>query len=261
MAQRISRAKATLQKSSAPFTMPSASAYPQRLRSVLHVLYLIYNEGYTASGGPELARPDLSAEAIRLARMVHGTRPDDPEITGLLALMLLTEARRPARSGRHGELIPLEAQDRAQWDRTMIREGLELLTSGLRQHRPGDYQLQAAIAALHAQAPSYEATSWEQVLALYNVLTRLSPNPIVALNRAIAVAMVHGPGPALEAVDALADVLEHHHRFHAVRAHLLERARGPAAALAAYEMALQRVTNLRERDYLRARVAALRSNA
>ncbi|HSK95799.1 MAG TPA: DUF6596 domain-containing protein [Euzebyales bacterium] len=259
MAQRISRAKATIRSSAEPFALPGPDAYPGRLRSVLHVLYLLFNEAHTSSAGPDLRRPDLAAEAIRITRMVHDARPDDPEVAGLLALMLLTDARRAARTGRDGQLVPLPEQDRARWDRAMIREGVALITRALSLHQPGEYQLQAAIAAVHDQAPSHDDTDWSQILALYEVLDRISANPIVTLNRAVATSMVHGPEAGLQLVDAVADALGDHHRFHAVRAHLLERAGRAADALAEYELAIGRVANLRERIHLQLRAAALRS--
>jgi predicted RNA polymerase sigma factor len=259
MAQRISRAKATIRASAEPFALPGDEAYPRRLRSVLHVIYLIFNEGYTASSGIELDRPDLASEAIRIARLAHYARPDDPEITGLLALLLLTDARRPARTGATGELIPLHEQDRSLWDRTMIKEGVELITSALRHHRPGPYQLQAAIAALHDQAPSHEDTNWTEILALYNAIERLAPNPIVTLNRAVATAMAHDPGAGLDVVDTVATTLRDHHRYHAVRAHLLEQAGRTDEAVDEYDLAIQRATNMRDRTYLQLRLASIRS--
>jgi predicted RNA polymerase sigma factor len=259
MAQRISRAKATIRSSPEPFALPSADAYPRRLRSVLHVLYLMFNEAHTSSAGSELARPDLATEAIRIARMVHAARPDDPEVAGLLALMLLTDARRHARTGPEGELIPLPEQDRGRWDRTMIREGVELVTSALSRHQPGEYQLQAAIAAVHDQAPTYDDTNWNEILALYNVLDRISTNPIITVNRAVATAMVQGHAAGLQVLDVVADALSSHHRYHAVRAHLLERAGRTADALVEYDLAIRRVTNLRERTYLQLRAASVRA--
>jgi RNA polymerase sigma factor (sigma-70 family) len=258
MAQRISRAKATIKASSEPFGLPGGDAYRKRLRSVLHVLYLIFNEGHTASGGSELGRPDLAAEAIRVTRLVHEGRPEDPEITGLLALMVLTDARRAARTGPRGQLVPLADQDRGRWDRAMIREGIELATAALRRHRPGPYQLQAAIAAVHAQAGSYDDTDWSQVLALYNALERRSTNPIVTVNRAVATAMAGGPAAGLEVLDTVSIALGDHHRYHAVRAHLLEQAGRIEEALAAYGDAVRRVTNVRERTYLQSRAASIR---
>jgi RNA polymerase sigma factor (sigma-70 family) len=257
MAQRISRAKAKLKGFDEPFTLPPGEG-GERLRSVLHVLYLIFNEGYAASDGPDLARTDLSGEAVRLARGVHTALPDDAEVAGLLALMLLTDARRPARTGPGGELVPLEAQDRARWDRKLITEGLTLLTAALRRGEPGEYQLLAAIAALHDQAASYAGTDWPRILALYNRLDALTGNPMVALNRAVAMAMAQGPGAGLALLDGLAGQLGDHHRLHSVRAHLLEQAGDTGGAIAEFEAAAARTTNLRERDYLVTKAARLR---
>jgi RNA polymerase sigma factor (sigma-70 family) len=256
MAQRISRAKAKLKGFDEPFTLPPGEG-GERLRSVLHVLYLIFNEGYAASDGPDLARTDLSGEAVRLARGVHTALPDDAEVAGLLALMLLTDARRPARTGPGGELVPLEAQDRARWDRKLITEGLTLLTAALRRGEPGEYQLLAAIAALHDQAASYAGTDWPRILALYNRLDALTGNPMVALNRAVAMAMAQGPGAGLALLDGLAGQLGDHHRLHSVRAHLLEQAGDTGGAIAEFEAAAARTTNLRERDYLVTKAARL----
>jgi RNA polymerase sigma factor (sigma-70 family) len=257
MAQRISRAKAKLKGFDEPFTIPPQGGGGDRLRSVLHVLYLIFNEGYAASDGPDLARTDLSGEAVRLARGVHAALPADAEITGLLALMLLTDARRPARTGPGGELVPLEAQDRARWDRRLITEGLTLLTAALRQGEPGEYQLLAAIAALHDQAASHASTDWPRILALYNRLEAMTGNPMVALNRAVATAMAQGPDAGLALLGGLADQLGDHHRLHSVRAHLLEQAGDTAGAIAEFEAAATRTTNLRERDYLVTKAARL----
>jgi RNA polymerase sigma factor (sigma-70 family) len=258
MAQRISRAKAKLKGFDEPFTMPPPGGGGERLRSVLHVLYLIFNEGYAASGGPDLARTDLSGEAVRLARGAHTALPHDAEVTGLLALMLLTDARRPARTGPGGELVPLEAQDRARWDRRLITEGLTLLTGALRQGEPGEYQLLAAIAALHDQAASYAGTDWPRILALYNRLEALTGNPMVALNRAVAMAMAQGPDAGLALLDGLAGQLGDHHRLHSVRAHLLEQAGDTGGAIAEFEAAAAGTTNLRERDYLVTKAARVR---
>ena len=257
MAQRISRAKAKLKGFGEPFTLPLPGGGSERLRSVLHVLYLIFNEGYAASDGPDLARTDLSGEAVRLARGVHAAMPQDAEVTGLLALMLLTDARRPARTGPGGELVPLEAQDRARWDRRLITEGLTLLTGALRQGEPGEYQLLAAIAALHDQAASYASTDWPRILALYDRLDTLTGNPMVALNRAVATAMVQGPGAGLALLDGLAGHLGGHHRLYSVRAHLLEQAGDTSGAIAEFAAAAARATNLRERDYLVTKAARL----
>ena len=256
MAQRISRAKAKLKGFGEPFTLPPGEG-GERLRSVLHVLYLIFNEGYAASDGPDLARTDLSGEAVRLARGVHAAMPQDAEVTGLLALMLLTDARRPARTGPGGELVPLEAQDRSRWDRQLITEGLTLLTGALRQGEPGEYQLQAAIAALHDEAGSHAGTDWARILALYDRLEALTGNPMVTLNRAAAMAMAHGPGAGLALLDGLGDRLGDHHRLHSVRAHLLEQAGDTGGAAAEFQAAAARSTNLRERDYLVTQAARL----
>jgi RNA polymerase sigma factor (sigma-70 family) len=257
MAQRISRAKAKLKAAGDPFALPPPGQGGERLPSVLHVLYLIFNEGYAASDGPDLARTDLSGEAIRLARDVHAALPADPEATGLLALMLLTDARRPARTRPGGELVPLAEQDRVRWDRRLITEGLTLLTGALRRGQPGEYQVQAAIAALHDQAPSHAQTDWVQILALYDRLEKLTGNPMVTLNRAVAMAMVHGPGAGLTLLDGLGDRLGDHHRLHSVRAHLLEQAGDARGAIAEFEAAAARTTNLRERDYLVTKAARL----
>jgi RNA polymerase sigma factor (sigma-70 family) len=257
MAQRISRAKAKLRAADEPFALPPPGQGGERLPSVLHVLYLIFNEGYAASDGPDLARTDLSGEAIRLARDVHAALPADPEATGLLALMLLTDARRAARTRLGGELVPLAEQDRTRWDRRLITEGLTLLTGALRQGQPGEYQVQAAIAALHDQGPSHAQTDWAQILALYDRLEQLTGNPMVTLNRAVATAMVHGPGAGLALLDGLADRLGDHHRLHSVRAHLLEQAGDGPHAIAEFEAAAARATNLRERDYLLTKAARL----
>ena len=259
MAQRISRAKQTIKASGVPFRMPTPEDRGDRLRAVLHVLYLIFNEGYTSSGGTQLQRLELSAEAIRLARAVHHLLPDDPEAAGLLAMMLLTDARRAARTGPGGELIPLTKQDRSKWDRRQIAEGVALLTAALPKGSVGTYQLQAAIAAVHDEAARVEETDWPQILALYDLLRRMSDNPVVMLNHAIAAAMVHGPRAGLELIEALdADGrLAGGHRVDAVRAHLLEMAGDHAAAIAHYRKAASRATNLPERNYLTTQAARL----
>ena len=263
MAQRISRAKQSIKASGVPFSLPTNSEKAQRLRAVLHVLYLIFNEGYTSSAGPHLQRTELSAEAIRLTRAVHKLLPDDAEVAGLLALMLLTDARRVARTGPDGELIPLTKQDRARWDASEIAEGVALLTAALSKGSVGAYQLQAAIAAVHDEAPRAEDTDWPQILALYDLLKRMSDNPMVMLNHAIATAMVHGPSVGLELLDALdADGrLAGHHRMDAVRAHLLELAGDQAGAIEHYQAAAARTTSLPERNYLITQAARLRENA
>jgi RNA polymerase sigma factor (sigma-70 family) len=243
MAQRISRAKQTVKKSGQPFQLPPEEERADRLKAVLHVLYLIFNEGYTSTSGPQLHRVELSAEAIRLTRMVHRTLPDDGEVAGLLALMLLTDARRPARTGPNGELIPLEEQDRSQWLKDYIDEGVGLVTNALSTTALGPYQLQAAIAALHDEAPRSEDTDWKQILALYGLLVRVADNPMVRLNRAVAVAMVHGPQAGLDALASLDDDSRttEHHRLYAVRAHLLELSGDAEAAREQYLEAVRRV--------------------
>jgi RNA polymerase sigma factor (sigma-70 family) len=257
MAQRISRAKQRIKSSGVPFRMPTDAERAERLGAVLHVLYLIFNEGYTASTGATLHRADLSSEAIRLTRAVHHLLPDDCEVSGLLALMLLTDARRDARTGAEGELIPLAEQDRARWDRRAIDEGIALLTKTLPRGAVGPYQVQAAIAAVHDEATRVEDTDWPQILGLYGLLERMSDNPMVTLNRAIAHAMVHGPVAGLALIDALEPRLDGHHRLHAVRAHLLEQAGDLAAAAAEYRIAARRTASVAEREYLLMRAARL----
>ena len=263
MAQRISRAKHSIKTSGVPFRLPTEQERAQRLRAVLHVLYLIFNEGYTSSVGPQLQRCELSGEAIRLARAVHSLLPDDSEVAGLLSLMLLTDARRLARTGPDGELIPLTKQDRSLWDREQISEGIALLTATLSKGSIGAYQLQAAINAVHDEAARAADTDWPQILALYDLLKRMSGNPMVTLNHAIAVAMVHGPSAGLELLNALdADGrLNGNHRLDAVRAHLLEMAGDHPAAIAHYSTAAGRTTSLPERNYLVTQAARLRESA
>jgi RNA polymerase sigma factor (sigma-70 family) len=262
MAQRINRAKERLRASGARFAMPArdSSEWPSRLRSVLHVLYLVFNEGYTATGGPALYRVELSAEAIRLTRELHRTLPGEGEVSALLALMLLTDARRPARTGSDGELVPLADQDRNLWDRRLIAEGTALLDGTMGDGRPGEYRLEAAIAALHDRARRAEDTDWPQILALYDLLGRLTANPVVTLNKAVALAMAEGPAAGLGLLATLdGDArLAGHHRLHAVRAHLLEMAGDAAAALAEYREAAALATSLPERRYLLAKAARLR---
>jgi RNA polymerase sigma factor (sigma-70 family) len=262
MAQRISRAKQSIKSSGVPFRLPTYQERAQRLRLVLHVLYLIFNEGYTSSGGPHLRRSELSIEAIRLTRVVHNLLPDDGEIAGLLALMLLTEARHPARAGPDGELIPLTRQDRTLWDRQAIEEGVELITAALSKGSIGAYQLQAAIAAVHDEAARAEDTDWPQILALYDLLKRMSDNPMVVLNHAVAAAMVQGPSTGLELLKALdTDArLSGHHRLDAVRAHLLEMAGDRQAAMEHYLAAAGRTSSLPERNYLMTQAARLRES-
>jgi RNA polymerase sigma factor (sigma-70 family) len=257
MAQRISRAKQRIKSSEPPFRMPTSAEWPERLRSVLHVVYLIFNEGYAPSTGADVARSDLSVEAIRLARGLHASLPDDPEVCGLLALMLLTDARRPARTGPDGELMPLAEQDRALWDQALISEGIELISAALPRGAVGEYQLQAAIAAVHDEAATAEGTDWPQILALYGLLERMTGNPMVTLNRAVAAAMVDGPAAGLALLGGLNGRLGGHHRLDAVRAHLLEMAGDVEGAIAHYRTAAGRTTSLAERIYLTTQAARL----
>jgi RNA polymerase sigma factor (sigma-70 family) len=261
MAQRISRAKQSIRNSGVPFSIPAEPDRAHRLGAVLHVLYLIFNEGYASSSGPHLRRSDLSNEAIRLARAIHRLLPEMREVAGLLALMLLTDARRRARTGPDGELIPLDKQDRALWDQRAIAQGIALITTTLSMGAVGPYQLQAAIAAVHDEAARAEDTDWPQILALYGLLKRMSDNPMVTLNHAIAAAMVRGPAAGLELLKPLDadDRLAGHHRLHAVRAHLLEMSGDHDAALAHYRTAAGRTTSIPERDYLIAQAARLSS--
>lgn len=260
MAQRISRAKQSVKASGIPFQLPTRQERAERLQSVLHVLYLIFNEGYTTSAGPHLLRPELSQEAIRLARAVHQLLPEDCEVAGLLALMLLTSARRHARAGQDGELIPLTKQDRSLWNAEEIREGIELISATLPKGAVGPYQLQAAIAAVHDEAARPEDTDWPQIMALYDLLLGISDNPMVRLNRAIAVAMVEGSTAGLRLLDELDrdGRLAGNHRLDAVRAHLLELAGERDAAVACYHRAAMRTTSLPERNYLMTQAARLR---
>ncbi|MET8605168.1 DUF6596 domain-containing protein [Streptomyces rubiginosohelvolus] len=268
MAQRISRAKRAVRGTQ--FRQPDARDRDQRLAAVLQVLYLIFNEGYTATAGPDLHRTDLAREAIRLTRAVRRLLPREGRVTGLLALMVLTEARTPARTGPDGELIPLDEQDRALWDRTAVAEGIALAEEALAQGPAGDYQLQAAIAALHDEAERAEDTDWPQILALYDLLVRRSPDPAAALGRAVAVAMVQGPRAGLAEVEALAETAgtagssgtsgtagQRNHRLDAVRAHLLERAGDMAAARTAYRAAADATLSEPEARYLRRRADRL----
>ena len=259
MAQRISRAKRTIKASGIPFQMPGAEERGVRLRSVLHVLYLIFNEGYTTTSGPRLRRADLSQEGIRLTRMALRLQPENPEIAGLLALMLLTDARRHARTGPNDELIPLAQQNRALWDREQIAEGVTLLSAVLPKGSVGPYQLQAAIAAVHDEAERPEDTDWPQILALYELLKRMSHNPMVILNHTIAAAMVRGPREGLNLLDALEGDrrMTERHRLDAVRAHLLEMAGDSQAAAEYYRAAAGKTVNLPERNYLLVQAARL----
>jgi len=259
MAQRISRAKQSIKASGVPFSMPDPTERTERLSAVLHVLYLIFNEGYSSSIGPDLQRRDLANEAIRLTRAVHLLLPRDSEVAGLLALMILTDARRLSRTGPEGELIPLDHQDRTLWDQTSISEGVALISQTLARGAVGQYQLQAAIAAVHDEAARAEDTDWPQILALYGLLKRMSDNPMVTLNHAIAAAMVHGPATGLKLLEPLdADLrLASHYRLDAVRAHLFEMAGDHPAAIAHYQSAARRTTSIPERDYLTRQVARI----
>ena len=259
MAQRISRAKQSIKSSGMPFRLPSREKRSELLRTVMHVLYLIFNEGYTSSSGPQIQRPELAKEAIRLARMLHKSLPNETEAAGLLALMLLTDARRNARTSPDGELIPLSKQDRTVWDQAEISEGVALVTSALSKGAIGPYQLQAAIAAVHDEAARSEDTDWPQILALYDLLKRMSDNPMVALNYAVAAAMVFGPAKGLALIEELAAEgrLAGHHRLDAARAHLEEMAGNFKAATNHYRMAASRTTSVPERDYLLAQAARL----
>ena len=259
MAQRISRSKQSIKESGIAFEMPTGKEREQRLRAVLHVLYLIFNEGYTSSVGAQLRRGDLSQEAIRLTRIMRKLQPDDAEVAGLLALMLLTDARRLARTSADGELIPLAKQDRALWDREQIAEGVALLSATLPKGSVGPYQLQAAIAAVHDEAARAEETDWPQILALYELLRRMSDNPMVMLNHAIAASMVHGATKGLELLDALQEDarVADHHRLDAARAHLLELAGDIDAAARHYRSAAAKTANLPERNFLLAQAARL----
>ncbi len=259
MGQRISRAKQAVKRSGAPFQLPSAAELPDRLSVVLHVLYLIFNEGYVATSGPELFRSDLSAEAIRLTRMLHRSLPAQGEVTGLLALMLLTDARRPARADSDGSAVPIAEQDRNLWNRQLINEGTALVTGAMSHSLLGPYQVQAAIAALHDETARAEDTDWRQILALYALLQRLDDSPMVTLNKAVAMAMVVGPQAGLDLLARLDDDerVARHHRLAAVRGHLLEMAGRLPEALVAYREAAQRTTSTPERRHLQARAARL----
>ena len=274
MAQRISRAKQRVSGAGATFRLPEPDRWRERLDAVLQVLYLIFNEGHTTTAGERLYRVDLSAEAIRLTRMLYRLVPDDNEVAGLLALMLLTDARRPARTGPDGALVPMAEQDRARWDRELIAEGVELVTAAMSRPPLGPYQLQAAIAAVHAEAPSVDATDWKQIVGLYGLLERMgepgSPrmperserfrevvNPMVTLNRAVAIGMAYGPRAGLGVLAGVVDRLADHHRLHAVRAHLLEMAGETAAASAEFREAARRAPSRPEQRYLAAQATRL----
>jgi RNA polymerase sigma factor (sigma-70 family) len=259
MAQRISRAKQSIKAAGASFRLPPDDERAERLRVVLHVLYLVFNEGYATSGGDALQRTDLTAEAIRLTRALHRMLPTDGEVTGLLALMLLTDARRAERSAPDGALVPLDEQDRSRWDHALIAEGVALVTDALGRPPVGPYQLQAAIAAVHDEAPSAGDTDWPQILVLYDLLDRVAANPMVSLNRIVALAEVRGPDIAMAALTALEDDerVAAHHRTYAVRAHLLERSGDRGAARAAYLEAARRTTSRPEQRHLETRAARL----
>jgi len=261
MAQRIARAKQRIKDSRVQFRMPTREEQTARVRQVLHVVYLIFNEGYASSTGRELQRTELSDEAIRLTRMAQRMLPDDAEVTSLLALMLLVDARRPARTNEAGELIPLAEQDRTLWDQALIAEGVALLNGAAGKSAVGEYRLQAAIAAVHDQARRVEDTDWPQILALYGLLEQMTRNPVVTLNRAVAAAMVEGPSAGLALLDRVEQRLAGHYRVDAVRAHLLEMAGDTEAALAHYRAAANRTTSLPEQNYLAKQAARLKMEA
>jgi predicted RNA polymerase sigma factor len=259
MAQRISRAKQRIKASGTSFQLPTPDEQAASVRAVLHTLYLIFNEGYTSSTGRELHRAALSDEAIRLTRLVQRLLPDDPEVAGLLALMLLLDARRPARTSAAGELIPLAEQNRLIWNRALIAEGLSLLDAAIAKGSVGEYQLQAAIAAVHARAKRADETDWRQILGLYGLLEQMTGNPVVTLNRAVAAAMADGPAAGLAMLDDVDERLNGHYRVDAVRAHLLEMAGDTQAALEHYRAAAGRTTSIPEQAYLTKRAAKIKA--
>jgi RNA polymerase sigma factor (sigma-70 family) len=263
MAQRISRAKQSIKSSGVGFVMPPTEERSESLGAVLHVLYLIFNEGYVTSSGEAHQRVDLSREAIRLARAAHELLPQSGEVSGLLALMILTDARRPARSGPNGEIVPLDEQDRSLWNKEAIAEGVRLVTDAMTRGGVGSYVLQAAIAAVHDEAAHTEDTDWPQIVALYGALMLMSDNPMLALNRAVAVAMAQGPAEGLAVLEKLDrdPRIKGHYRLDAVRAHLLERSGKITAALPYYEAAAEKVANIPERNYLLLKIARLRSDS
>jgi RNA polymerase sigma factor (sigma-70 family) len=260
--RRITRSKRSIKNSGVPFALPRGEDWANRLGAVTRVLYLIFNEGYASTMGPALLRLDLADEALRLARVLHEGLPDDSEVSGLLALMLLVHARCRAQTGPDGSLVPMAEQDRSLWDQDAIREGTELITAALPRGPTGPYQLQAAVAAVHDEAPSSETTDWRQIAAIYRLLLQLEDNPVVALNHAVAVSMVEGPGAGLDLLGRLRDDprISADRRFHAVRAHLLEEDGDVAAALEAYKAAARRATNLQQQRYLNLQITRLQGS-